>query len=90
MLPVRLEILATTSHSTIFITDVFCLYSYPRINVSLYLYSYQIYTLCIWTGYRRGLSKLKCAGRCQLSEIRDALGGPDQASLEMHLVAEME
>jgi len=37
---VRLEIIATTYHSTIFKTHVFSLYSHLCIYVSMYLYSY--------------------------------------------------
>jgi len=32
----------------------------------------------------------RCIWRARLSELRDALGGRDRASLEMHLEAEVE
>jgi len=35
---------------------------------------------CVW----------RCNWRPRLSELRDALGGHDRASLEMHLEAEIE
>jgi hypothetical protein len=51
---VRLEIIATTYHSTIFKTHVFSLYSHLCIYVSIYI-------RYIWTGCMRGLRTIRGA-----------------------------
>jgi len=78
-LQVRLEIIATTYCPMIFKTYVFTLYSHLCNNVSMYLYSYQIYTRYIWTSCRR----------C-LREIRGAPEIDDRVNSEMRLEAVIE
>jgi len=84
---VRLEIIATTYHSTIVKTHVFSLYSHLCIYVSIKL---PIYTRWIWTGCSRCLSNSRRAWKWRSSELRDTLRGRDWASLEMHLEAEID
>jgi len=91
MLLVRLEIIATTYRSTIFKTYAFSLYSHLCIYVSI---SLPIYTSVTpespYTCLRSLMTYLEaviervqiCTWRPRSSELRDALGGRDDANMK--------
>ena len=82
MLLVRLEIIATTHHSTVLKTCVFSMYSHLCIFIATHLH--MVYLDCLQAVLE---SKLKWTWNWRLSELRDTLWGRDCARLEMHLEA---
>jgi len=77
---VHLEIIATTYRLMIIKTHVFSLYSPQCIYISSHLHTVNL----DWVQAALKCD-LRCAWKWQSSELRDALGGHEWDSLEMHL-----
>jgi len=82
LLPVRLEIWASTYRSTIFKTHVFSICSHASINRATHLLTVYLAWL---PAVLESCSRSPC--QTQSSKHRDALQGCDRASLEMQLEA---
>jgi len=76
---VRLEIISTTYHSTIFKTHVFSLYSHLSIYTATHLH-------IVYLDWQQAVleSNSRCAWKWGSSELRDILRGHDRAGLERH------
>jgi len=82
----RLDIIATTYHSTIFKTHVFSFYSHLSIYIATHLHTVYL----DWLQAAVLENNSRCASKWQLTELRHTLWGCDRASLEMHLKAVIE
>jgi hypothetical protein len=103
MLLVSMQIIATTYYSTIFKTYAFSLYSHLCVYVSILQPVNRRWLRTIWSAPEDDdwvnseiHSKVviervwRCNWRPTVSELRDALGVCDRASLEMHFEAVIE